>query len=215
MTTTLGGCMTTNLRDRPGASCIAILNGYNPEAPFFHVEHALRSAFATEARYVVQVSTFLSQLRGSTVKTERERLTVWDRHAQAALILQFVERTLIDSELAAVMALYTIPMDRPLLERKVGACSALAVNLAKKAPHIPADYLADCVRKWSGLPQQHNEAWWQKRLGVGERTLKHWRYGRRARDAMGAYDWLGDMSARGVHLLSGPMFEAGLTKNPS
>ena len=100
-------------------------------APFRHVESALRFAYRIEGSAIVKISSLFEQMRGSTVRGESRSDGPWDDHAEAAMILALVERTLAPAKFVCVRARYTVPNDPSLEQRKQMDYRILA-ELARK-----------------------------------------------------------------------------------
>ena len=187
----------------PRAGCCAV-----KLPPYGSVEEALSVAYGMEARAVCPVSRAFACLRGGTVRRDRA-LTVWDRHAQAAMIGQLVHRTLKGPERASLDGRFTVPADASLAQRQRGACYGLALWVHWRLKRAPVWYVVDVTREWCGLKRDHTEVWWQGHLGVSESTLRRLKYGRRDRDQPGVFSLLDALYEAALGKLEQPMRENG------
>jgi len=186
------------------------------EAPFRSPENALSFAYNVEAQAVVKVSSYFRQMRGSTVRLGKRNkpLDPYDRHAQAALILAFLERTLPPVEKIVVQAYHTQP-NEPWLEKRKLADMMLLVEMSmtlEGAPRMARRYVEDVGRGWVGYRRHHDDKWWERHLGCPHDTLRRWRSGRSDRGWLGFVTHLESRYKGAIALLTEPMYEAGLTR---
>jgi hypothetical protein len=183
------------------------------DAPYTSVNQALRSAYGSEGRYVIQMSQAIAGLRGGGVRIRPnpywEGLTAWERVAQAALTLLLVRQTLQGVKLLVVEAHYTVPADDNLTLRKQGRLIALSERVCGAIDTKPdSRYLLAAVAAWAGFGELDDKEW-SKQLSVHTKTLQRWRVGR-GEYGQGITGVLDDWLDGARRELGGPMREAGL-----
>lgn len=191
----------------------------NLDAPYRYVEQAVRAAYATEAQAIVEVSSYFTDLRGSTVPLPgRQPLSQHDRHAQAAMVLVFVEKHLAPIEHVVVRARRTIATSGMLRTRKEVDVQLLHQwfivehREPRDAPSGYRDYAMDAIRGWAGLRRLHREKWWADRLGRDLSRLYRWRYGDRHRRQIGFLSRIEGVYQDAMGKLAEPMYATGLTQ---
>lgn len=197
------------------------------DTPYTSVNQALRSAYGSEARHVIQMSQAISGLRGGGVRIRSnpywEGLTAWERIAQAAMTLSLVQQTLRGPRLLTVEAFYTVAKlpearkdgrpsdtaDANLMVRKQGRLVALSQRIHDLIDGNPdSRYVLAAVGAWAGFNKLDNDAW-SKSLGVHKKTLQRWRVGR-GEYGQGIEGILDDWLDGARRELGRPMREAGL-----
>ena len=169
-------------------------------APYASVEQALAFAYGMEARVVCKISS----LRGYGTQGGDP----YSAHAEAAMIVALVHRTVEGVVRAAIEACHTVPSDAALRSRKHHACWLLS-HYAHR-PGVDRYYVLDVVRQWAGLYRDHDDAWWAEHLGLSERRLRHLRFGRPERGERGIMGRLDRHYEVAVLRLHGPMTDRGI-----
>jgi hypothetical protein len=185
------------------------------EALFRSAEHAVRSAYSTESKSIVKVSSFFSDLRGGSVPLGlREPMTPHDVHAQAAMILAMLERHLPVEEMIVVRARYTIPTTRMLELRKRRDQELIFEIITDRSdmPEMPKYYVQDVIRGWTGERRHHDDTWWANNLGRDTRLLRYWCNGRADRNWFGIVALLSDIQTNAINRMTEPMYRSGLTR---
>lgn len=189
---------------------------HDGRAPYRSPEHALETAYRLESQSVVKVSSLITSMLGRSIRTSRSagELTPMDLHAQAAMVLAFVNRLLTPEELVVVRAHYTVPAVEYLEIRKNVDVMLLCQQVfdLKDGPKPDRSYVMDSIRTWCGYRQTLGERDWARRLKVNERTLRWWRHGQRGRQWQGFILPLTVRLAVSTAKLADPMFDAGLTR---
>ena len=192
--------------------------GLNMDAPYRTAEQAIRHAYRIESQEVVKVSSYFSQLLGGTVKLPGEVRSgdPYDDHAQAALMLMLVERTLLKAEALTIRARHAVPKSGMLETRKLCDTMLLFEWFVRKwsGPRVPRRYAEDVLRGWVGYKRHHTEKWWADHLGMDARTLRYWRNGdtRRRRGSDGFMDAIEFTYGSAINKLTSALFEAGFTR---
>lgn len=170
------------------------------DAPYRDVEHALRSAYAAQLGVVCKTSA-PSLGRGDAVDP-------YERIAQGALTVQFVQRHLMERERDLIEALYTVRAPQ-LIAQKDLACKLTGFRVWEAMGEIPARwYIVDVVRKWAGMLPDHDDDYWADRLGRAPNTLRRWRMG--LKNGPGAEDILDEWHDGAVLRLEALMEDMGL-----
>ena len=180
----------------------------NDDALFHSPEQAVRFAYRVESMDIVKISTYFQNLRGSTVKLRRPT-GPWETHAQSALILVMLERTLKPSELLAIRAHYTHPTSLNLELRKAKDCWKLMEYL-NELRVMPKAYVLDASRGWAGYRREKTDEEWSRRLSVHINTLYHYRCGIARSQWLGISRTLDNLEIAGMADLHLPMTAAGL-----
>ena len=189
---------------------------HDGRAPYRSPEHALETAYRLESQSVVKVSSLITSMLGRSIRTSRSagELTPMDLHAQAAMVLAFVNRLLTPEELVVVRAHYTVPAVEYLEIRKNVDVMLLCQQVfdLKDGPKPDRSYIVDSIRTWCGYKPVLSETEWARRLKRGPSTLRWWRNGARGKSWQGFIlpltTQLSDSTAR----LADHMFNAGLTR---
>lgn len=181
------------------------------DAPYRNVEHAIRSAYRIEAHDIVNVSRFLQDLRGGTVRMPSQGLNQYEQHAQAAMVMAFAKRSLPESLYLALECYFTIPV-ADLFDRKERQAEHIGREVWIELDVRTADkwYIIDRTRVWAGVPNHHSEEWWSDHLDKSVRALRYWRQGKNGKPGM--EQLLNDRLNTGLERLAGPMLEAGIVQ---
>lgn len=191
-------------------------NRHNPNAPYRSPLHALRHAFAAEAKDVVEVSSYFADLRGGSVKLPSEDNDPggpYERRAQSAVVLAFVHERLRPEDMILLRAKYTVPQSRMLQIRKSTDVKLLYDVLIAADPkfrNVHEKYAEDVLRGWAGYQRQFTDDEWKDKLRCHPDTLRFWRNGRRRRG--GFVSWLRVRHDEIMSDLADAMFDAGLTQ---
>jgi hypothetical protein len=175
-------------------------------APYHTVEQALAFGFGMEAKVVCKLSGFPDRNGGA------KGAGPYAAHAQAAMITALVGRSLQGALLAAIWAQFTVPADQALRWRKLLACTHLAIAF-DGAPKLDRTYMREVAREWARLPRCHDDTWWSKRLGVGERRLRQLKHGRAERNQPGLMGRLDEVYDRALARLAPVLVERELVES--
>lgn len=179
-------------------------------APYSSADKALRSAYACEAHEVCKISTYLADLRGSSIGA-RSNLTPWDLLIEAAMIMAVMRETLPASVRDVVDLYYTVPNDMVLFNRREKLARIISYQLALRMPNVDRWYLCDVVREWAGGKEarKYNDLQWAKRLKVNPSTLYRWKAGQGHKNK-GVLRELDRLLKQGRGLAEAVMIERGI-----
>ena len=158
------------------------------------VEDVLRFAHRWSNRTVIK-SPSVQRVSGDTSPSA---LTQLDNVAQAAMILAFVDRTLLEVE-RDVVALYFAP---PTAGQKEFCATYVGHRLSEQLSR-PKWWVVDVLREWSGAGALHNVDWWAQNLQRNRKTLYTWS---RSRDPQSVYSVINRELAVALGKLSDPMY---------
>lgn len=179
------------------------------DEPFRSPEAAIKFAFRVESKDIVKISSYFRELRGSTVR-QRRSTGPWDEHAQAAMILALIDRHMNLQQHIAARALYTIPTNHYLEERKATDCRLLGDIVRADAKTVPYWYAIDVIREWAGYRRQHTDVWWAKNLARDVSTLRRWSNGNASRGLVGIIPMMQGLVSDGTEKVVQPMRDGGL-----
>jgi hypothetical protein len=175
-------------------------------APHRSIEQALAFAYGMEVRAVCKLACW--QGRGGGTKGADP----FAAHAEAAMMLALIRRTLGGAELCAMEAQQTVPSGSALRSRKHRACCALASDLAG-GTGIDSFYALEVTREWAGLYRNHDDAWWAKHLRLSERRLRQLKHGRAERSQPGLMGRLDEVYDRALARLAPVLVERELVES--
>lgn len=148
----------------------------NNDAPFETVDHALKHAFAFEAKDMINSCQFAD---GSIRATDG--YSVWDDVAQAGLTIHLANRTLMLPEREFMVANYTFAIKDKLglINRKELSCKLVSFGIYEQIDRkCDRWFVNDVVRGYCGLSRQHTDRWWSNHLGITDRQLRNYKKGR-------------------------------------
>lgn len=148
----------------------------NNDAPFETADHALRHAFAFEAKNLIGVSQYAD---GSIRATDG--CSVWDDIAQAGLTIHLAKRSLMLPEREFMLANYTVAVGGKLglINRKELSCKLVSYGIYEQIDRrCDRWFVNDVVRGYCGLSRQHTDRWWANHLSLTDRQLRNYKKGR-------------------------------------
>lgn len=180
-------------------------------APFRSVEAALRFAYRMEGQSIVKISSYFKGLRGSTVRGKRRFDGPWDDHAQAAMILVMVERTLTPPQFICIRCYYTHPSES-LLEMRKQTDYRLLGELYRQETKDPIDqwFVTDVVRGWAGDRRHKDDTQWAAHLKMHPKSIQARVVGRRERNKIGIIPFLNELQSGATNALYTSMVDGGL-----
>ena len=113
-------------------------------APFRDVGHALSFAYRLENAAIIKISSALSDLRASELRSAPLYDTPWDRHAQAAMIIRAVKRSRYRS---VIEAKFRMPVTASSINAKHIDCEIVANEFVSE--HSP--FVVYCVCEWARI----------------------------------------------------------------
>lgn len=152
----------------------------NDDAPFETVDHALKHAFASEAKDTTAISQFINDLRGGSIKASAG-FSIWDHIAQAGLTIHLANRTLMLPEREFMIANYTLPIGGKLglVNKKELSCKLVSFDVYEQINRCcDRWFVNDVVRGYCGLSRQHTDRWWADHLGIKDRQIYYYKGGR-------------------------------------
>lgn len=151
----------------------------------------------------------------SSRDTSGQGLTLYERSAEASIIISKVGQLCTERQGAAIVAWYVVTHPTNLAARKHKACKALG-HMAQAAHNrfekLPDEYLVDMARWWSGLIPERSEAEWGEAMGKSERTLRNYRRGSVYMSRPGLFQIMNDWLHAGWYALEPHFVDAGIVK---
>lgn len=116
------------------------------DAPYHHVYHALTIAFALENVPILKISSALRDLRAEGLaRPPSYYQTPWDRHAQAAIVLDLITRYCNAPEI--IQCRYQIVRTPEDMRIKLAA----ALYIARESQYDFNIFTLLCVAQWGGM----------------------------------------------------------------